>query len=358
MVGPLALGALLWVIGDRAVSPVPLCVADDRSAILVYAVAVDPTNADRIVVAAAGDTVYRSTGRDDCVIRSDAGLVAPSGLFPRPVNPYRFAIDLGNPDRIYVGTTLGLYASFDGGRTWELVFLPPVVIGEAPITSLAIDPARPNIVYAGGNDGAYKTSDYGASWTTIDDGFIGPRNNSPGTAAFAIDPHDTDTVYLAAIRVYKTLDGGALWARMDAGISPPYVWNVAVDWSDPDVVYAGTADGIYRSTNAAASWQSSGLAGRAVYSIRLDPSDPSILFAGTDLGAFRSEDGGHHWSPLAAPFSGAVVQELAIAPSVPATIYAATAIGVFRSRDGGTTWKAVGIDHRVTRVIWTRPTAP
>ena len=70
------------------------------------------------------------------------------------------------------------------------------------------------------------------------------------------------------------------------------------------------------------------------------PRSPDIMYAGTNDGPYRSRDGGDHWERLGFPERGAVVWALAFHPTRPEVMYASLApVGVYRSEDGGDTWK-------------------
>jgi photosystem II stability/assembly factor-like uncharacterized protein len=353
MIGALAVALLFQTGAARPISPVSACASQEPAA-LATAVVVEPQDADRAFAVAA--TVYRATGRGDCLAPSDAGL-DPRSPFFRPVDSAGLTIDPQQPEVLYLGAGQGVFKSIDGGETWEprssgIVFN----LNEAGVYPVAVDPARPNVVYAGGWFGLFKTVNGGDHWTPVNDGFLVVA--APGASEFAFDPRNTDIVYVASIGLFKTTNGGGLWMRMDQGLPGSYVHTVAVDWANPDVVYAGLDEGLFRSGDAAESWQAQGLSGRVLYRVKQDPSDPAILFAGTDAGAFRSGDGGDSWLLMTAPFQETRVTDIAVAASEPSTIYVATAIGVFRSRDGGASWKPLGIVERVTRVLPPRSLEP
>ena len=66
----------------------------------------------------------------------------------------------------------------------------------------------------------------------------------------------------------------------------------------PDVVYAGTDDGIYKSEDGGATWILTGLSGTRVDAIAVHPANPCLVYAGTNgstVGIFKSADGGHTW---------------------------------------------------------------
>ena len=138
---------------------------------------------------------------------------------------------------------------------------------------------------------------------------------------------------------------------------------LSVDPTAPNTIYAGTfGAGIFKSTNGGGNWTAinNGLLASgfvttnfaqnlSIWALAIDPLTPTTLYAGTDDGLFKSTDGGGNWSFLTMTVSGAVVVEgsvdtLAIDPTTPTTIYAgclAVTGGLFKSTDGGATWTAV-----------------
>ncbi len=120
---------------------------------------------------------------------------------------------------------------------------------------------------------------------------------------------------------------------------------------------AGVAGGIWKSTDAGASWQPKGdlLVNIAVNSIVQDSKEPSVLYAGTGegffnadaargQGIFKTTDYGETWTQL--PSTNTTdfhfVQKLAVtAQKNKQRIYAATRTGIFRSSNGGDTWTKV-----------------
>lgn len=87
---------------------------------------------------------------------------------------------------------------------------------------------------------------------------------------------------------------------------------------------------------SAGPWTAIGPYGGTIYSLALQPDDPDVLYAGSVLGVFKSVDRGAHWTPVGEPF--VFPADLAVDPARPSTVYAATYGTVLRSTDGGATW--------------------
>ncbi len=89
------------------------------------------------------------------------------------------------------------------------------------------------------------------------------------------------------------------------------------------------------------AWTLVGLNNQFIASVAVDPNNPNILYAGTDTGIFKSTDGGDNWSAVnnGLPSTSFIVYGLAINPQNSNTLYAALyGAGVFKSTDGGANW--------------------
>jgi photosystem II stability/assembly factor-like uncharacterized protein len=91
-----------------------------------------------------------------------------------------------------------------------------------------------------------------------------------------------------------------------------------------------------RPLSASGAWRPVGPYGGTIHSLALQPGDPDVLYAGSVIGVFKTVDRGAHWMPVGEPFGP--VFDLAVDPVRPSTVYAATYGTVRRSPDGGATW--------------------
>ena len=124
------------------------------------------------------------------------------------------------------------------------------------------------------------------------------------------------------------------------------VGAVAVDYADPEVMYAGAAGGdnrgplseagVYATTDGGTTWQmaDTGLTDTQVNDLWLDQSNPQILLAATAGGIFRSTDGAASWSPVTTTAAIGFAR-------IGDVLYAGTDTGVFSSTDLGKTWTLV-----------------
>ena len=105
---------------------------------------------------------------------------------------------------------------------------------------------------------------------------------------------------------------------------------------------SGTSAGIFRRVGTG-GWEhlTKGLpAVTQVQAITVHPTNPDVVYIGTQDGPYRSTDGGDHWERLGFPERDLQVWSILVHPADPRRLYAGTSpVGVFRSDDGGDTWR-------------------
>jgi photosystem II stability/assembly factor-like uncharacterized protein len=288
----------------------------------------------------------------------------------------------------------GVWRTENHGTTFE-----PVFDGERSysIGCLALDPRNPHVVWVGSGennsqrsvawgDGVYRSRDGGASWENLG------LKESEHIGRIAIDPRDSDVVYVAAQGplwrsggergLYKTVDGGASWNRVLHISEETGVNEVHLDPRDPDVLWAsayqrrrhvwtlidgGPESTIYKSTDAGATWRKveSGLpkVDKGRIGLAVSPVDPDVLFAIVEAadgkgGTFRSTDRGETWAKRSdkVATSPQYYQELVCDPRDVDTLYC---LDTFTSvsRDGAKTWSRLGNRRRHVddHALWIDP---
>jgi len=114
---------------------------------------------------------------------------------------------------------------------------------------------------------------------------------------------------------------GPMWDTADG--EAPQVIQILIDPSNPNIVYAGTNQGVYRSTDGGETWEprNGGLGGYGdlvVSGIARHPTNPDILIIATwGYGLFRSTDAGRNWTRLADPLASGTQATAALPPGLP-----------------------------------------
>ncbi len=182
-----------------------------------------------------------------------------------------------------------------------------------------------------------------SSWTAV-----GPAGGD--ARAFAFIPGEPQHLFLGTTNswLYESLDAGATWHRLaKLGSADGYVLDhIVVDSANPSTMYVGAwkdsdGGGLWISHDAGHTWQESAdFKGQPVYALAQAPSDPHILFAGTIQGVFRSSDGGATFAEISPPGSHEIheIESLAVDPADPDTLYAGTWHLPWKTTDGGKTW--------------------
>ena len=123
---------------------------------------------------------------------------------------------IGEPD--VAPTHVGLIYSADGGRHWD--FIGPADGLSSSFYRAIFHPQDPNIIYAASEKGVYLTKDRGAHWGLILS-FPGNNPNSWDQIPDLVMKPDDPSVLIAAqmnLGIFRTLDGGATWGRVDQGM--------------------------------------------------------------------------------------------------------------------------------------------
>src|SRR5215467_14647169 len=225
----------------------------------VIGFAVDPKNPARYFVGVASGGVWKTlnAGTTWTPVFDNEGSYSIGAIVLDPKNPLVVWVGTGeNNSQRSVSYGNGVYKSEDGGRSWKNVGLKT----SEHIGRIAIDPKDSNVVYAasqgplwgaGGERGLFKTTDGGKTWKNV----LNISENT-GVTDVAIDPQDPSTIYAASYQrrrhmwtlidggpesaLYKSIDAGATWNKLRAGLPTVEMGRIGIAISpvDSNVIYA------------------------------------------------------------------------------------------------------------------------
>ena len=205
---------------------------------------------------------------------------------------------------------------------------------------------------------------------------VGPFRGGRTRAVSGV-PSQPNVFYVAAVNggVWKTNDFGRTWNPIFDQQPTGSIGAVEVAPSDPNIVYVASGeglhrpdlsvgDGIYKSSDAGATWTHLGLRdGQQISQMAIDPRDPNRLFVAVaghpygpnpERGIYRSSDGGQTFEKVLYKDENIGAGDVKIDPSDANIVYATlwearegpwengawngTGGGIFKSTDGGQTW--------------------
>ncbi|MFA6384816.1 MAG: hypothetical protein WCY10_05540, partial [Candidatus Omnitrophota bacterium] len=156
------------------------------------------------------------------------------------------------------------------------------------------------------------------------------------------DRADPQTIYLGTANgLYKTQDAGLNWKRVFNGRSIG-VNQIAFDPSDAAHVLAGTSKGVYDSHDAGANWKNIFRSSNAYEAdCRVVIAGVSALYAGTRQGLMVSADGGVRWNKESGALGKISILAIAADATKEGYIYVAACDGVYRKKISAGAWEKV-----------------
>jgi photosystem II stability/assembly factor-like uncharacterized protein len=253
-------------------------------------------------------------------------------------NPVRLALALG--------FTFGLAAAMSTAKaavpatvpySWQNV----AIKGGGLVSGLLFHPTERDLLYARTDvGGAFRWDPAGHRWIPLNDSLGRDDAELLGVVSFAVDPSDTQRLYLAGgsylpdwgkpAAFFSSTDRGATWSRTPL---PFHLGGNAdgrqmgerlqVDPHDSAVLFLGTnQDGLWRSADRGQTWQRvDGFPAMSLTFVLFDPhgvlseKPTPVIYAGaadrTKPALYRSADAGVTWSSVSDQPSGYMIQHAA-----------------------------------------------
>jgi photosystem II stability/assembly factor-like uncharacterized protein len=157
--------------------------------------------------------------------------------------------------------------------------------------------------------------------------------------------------------ILRSDDAGRHWRKLDGPFSGQQVWRVSLHPSDPKVVFAGTGTparaAVYRSDDDGSSWkplpmdialECAAVGVPRITDIAVDPEDPLKLWASIEVdGMRRSFDGGESWQRINGAITNPDGHAATVTPGPPKSVVLTVNNEIFLSRDDGASFEAVGV---------------
>jgi photosystem II stability/assembly factor-like uncharacterized protein len=214
----------------------------------------------------------------------------------------------------------------------------------------------------------------------------GPSNIGARINVIAVHPTDENIIYLgfSSGGLWKTTDAGKTWKPIFDDQPFLAISVIEFDPTNPNTIFVGTGDhnvsgypflgdGVWKSTDAGATWKNIGLAQTNIIArLRINPKNPKMMFAATmglpyihdgNRGLYKTSDGGTTWKKTLYVSDSTGVIDLVMDPFNPSTLYAASwdrirntkesLVGgfgskVWKSTDDGETWTEMFIPYDPT----------
>ncbi len=239
--------------------------------------------------------------------------------------------------------------------TWESIGPD----GGGPLRDVAIAPSNENIVYTMSRERLYpyhtprffRSTDGGNTWTCR-----GVITDSLICYSIAVDPTDPDIVYVGSKKViFKSLDAGMTWNEYPANCDDT-IPVIDVNPSSPSTIYGvGRAAGFafLKSIDGGVTWTTDTLnSGGIGMGLSIAPSNHNTLYVCGRSGGpplqrracvYKSLDGGEMWTDVTNNLADTlnnlrIAWSIAVHETIPDYAYVGTQRSIWRTTDGGTTW--------------------
>lgn len=370
----------------------------------------DPSQPQVIYVTAYPGGVFKSTDAGTTWVECNFGLPSFQVADPFLEGYYDLAVNRANPDLLFLGIYgYGIYVSRDGAATWFPIYaIQPdePILRDLSTKRVVFDPTETNHVYVASEQGVFFTPDLGNSWEALNEGldtldiisleiaedgsvFAGSNgygayvfNESTRTwthmnrtigfgewapwerrlytyTALLFDPTVPGRIYLGNFPAgfFVSNDNGHTWECSSRGLGNDGIFSLAMQLDDPQVLFAGTYNGIWKTDNQGATWfqTSTGMPGEQwPFCVVIDDQNASVMYTATKNGmnkgfmsrnefggvVMKTTDGGESWFAITKglPVMSEFYQ-LIIHPDDHDRLFLSSTYGVFTSRDAGASWE-------------------
>ena len=301
----------------------------------------------------------------------------------------------GDDQIYYMGTTGGgVWKTEDAGVSWNNISDGYFKTGS--VGAVSVSESDNNIVVVGmgespvrgvmtsSGDGVYKSTDAGDTWEHIG------LENTKHISQVRIHPNNPDIMYVSAQGspysgseergIYRTKDGGKNWERVLFVDSSSGANDLAIDYTNPRVLYAafwdhqrlpwyvrsgGKGSGIWKSVDGGDTWKklTEGLPNSVMgkIGVAVSRANPKLVYAiieSDEGGLYRSDDGGNSWRLInderVLRTRSWYYMHIYADPSDENIVYVLNA-PMMKSIDGGKTFSNIQVPHGDNHYLWINP---
>ena len=229
-------------------------------------------------------------------------------------------------------------------------------VGLGRVESFYSDPNDSNRIYLGSRSGGFwRTIDGGNSWTNTTDFLY-----AAGVNTIAVSPNNPNHVLINVRNsnngvthgIYQSQDGGDTWNitnfnpdNLGWGGLGTYnsIYKIVYHPTIPDLVFIGTSEGLFRSTDNLNTWTNSATGNSWEWDydftqINFHPTDENIIYAATyneNSKIYISNDGGLTFSDSNTISGNSSNIKLSVSAACTDCIYVGSSSGVWKSTDNG-----------------------
>ncbi|MFO8006838.1 MAG: PA14 domain-containing protein, partial [Candidatus Brocadiia bacterium] len=346
----------------------------------IYGVAVDPFDANRVVAVNKHSETYLSTNKGDNW--SQLGYsVDYNGIAAQAqrasVDRIKLAFDTGVQDKLWAAEAYGLWQCDISAGTADWTCVSHGTEGYA--SHSIVKPPGGGVLTGQMDGGVYHHPDPGQYsseqvCTTV--------SNWQYTNGWGVDYCVADPTFIAAASTpgnqwvddhsgYSNGEGAKnTWTKFSSlpGYDGQTPTGIAVSATDPDniVVYDGSQNNVYRTTDCGSSWSGGTNLGtpmitgwgpgvNAIAADRVDGGTFYVYDWGNGGVLWRTTDGGANWTDVSTALPGANMSDISATPGQAGHVWFCAdcgncgGIGLYRSTDYGATWSQIsGVDLAIS----------
>lgn len=261
--------------------------------------------------------------------------VGPSGGDVRAV-----VVDPKDKTRLFISTLDGqIYISKDSGKRWQLT--ANFNRSQLVLDQLIIDSRDSQVIYASGHrlreGGFFKSTDGGLTWKESKE----LRNEA--VHAMQQSSKNPDILLAGTYNgVWISTNSGDDWKKIESATMPINIDSLAIDPNDPNIMYAGTFWRAYKTSDGGKNWRliKEGMIDDSdVFAIDIDTRNADHIIASACSGIYESWNKGEKWAKVnGIPSQSRRTRDILMNPGQPGTIYAGTTEGFWMSTDNGKRW--------------------